>query len=279
MRHPGGPVSTEPRRERLIVGRSANNDVALASARDLAVGYDGSPAIQAVSFAVGPGERVGLLGPNGGGKTTLFRALLGQLAPLAGALSLQASCATVPQTERSRLDFPVTALDVALMGALPRLGWWAWTGHSERARALAALDAVALADRADASFGELSAGQRQRVLIARALVQDARLLLLDEPFTGLDSAAARRLEKLIDELAAEGRGVIVATHDVEQARGWDLVLCLNRRQVGFGEPQTVLNREVLEATYAGHIVDIPVNGGGEARGILPPHHHDHAGEG
>jgi ABC-type Mn2+/Zn2+ transport system ATPase subunit len=252
--------------------------VTLASARDLAVGYDGSPAIQAVSFAIEPGERVGLLGPNGGGKTTLFRALLGQLAPLAGALSLEASCATVSQTERSRLDFPVTALDVALMGALPRLGWWGRAGHSERARALEALEAVALADRADASFGELSAGQRQRVLIARALVQDARLLLLDEPFTGLDSAAALRLERLIDELAAEGRGVIVATHDVEQARGWDLVLCLNRRQVGFGRPQAVLNREVLEATYAGHIVEIPVNGGGEGRGILPPHHHQ-AGEG
>lgn len=256
-----------------------NGTRSLASARDLAVGYDGSPAIQAVSFEVGPGQRVGLLGPNGGGKTTLFRALLGQLSPLAGALSLGASCATVPQTERSRLDFPVTALDVALMGALPRLGWWGRRGRSERARALQALEDVALADLAEDSFGELSAGQRQRVLIARALVQDARLLLFDEPFTGLDSAAARRLEGLIDELAAEGRAVIIATHDVDQAREWDLVLCLNRRQVGFGTPEAVLSREVLEATYAGHIVEIPVNGGGESRGILPPHHHHHGGEG
>jgi ABC-type Mn2+/Zn2+ transport system ATPase subunit len=252
--------------------------VTLASARDLAVGYNGSPAIEQVSFEVGAGERLGLLGPNGGGKTTLFRALLGQLIPLAGALSLRASCATVPQTERSRLDFPVTALDVALMGALARLGWWGSRGRSERGRALDALAAVGLADLAEASFGELSAGQRQRVLIARALVQDARLLLFDEPFTGLDSAAALRLEGLIDELAAEGRGVIVATHDVDQAREWDLVLCLNRRQVGFGAPDAVLSREVLEATYAGHIVDIPVHDGGAIRGILPPHHH-HDGEG
>jgi ABC-type Mn2+/Zn2+ transport system ATPase subunit len=249
----------------------------LASARDLAVGYDGSPAIQAVSFAVGPGERVGLLGPNGGGKTTLFRALLGQLAPLAGALSLQASCATVPQTERSRLDFPVTALDVALMGALPRLGWWARSRHAERARALAALEAVALADRAGASFGELSAGQRQRVLIARARVQDARLLLLDEPFAGVDEPSARRLSALIAELASEGASVMIATHDAEQVREWELVLCLNRRQVAFGPPKAILTRAVLEATYGSEIVMLPAEGAPAedvVPAVLPPHHHD-----
>ena len=120
------------------------------------------------------------------------------------------------------------------------------------------------------TFGELSGGQRQRVLIARGLVQEARLLLLDEPFTGLDAASSGLLETLLGELTMEGRGIIVATHDLEQARRSDLVLCMNRRQIAFGPPGEVLDRAVLEATYGGAIVRIPGNGG---LGILPPHHH------
>ena len=100
--------------------------------RDLAVGYGGPAALTGVSFDVRPGDRIGVLGPNGGGKTTLFRALLGELAPLHGEISLNAHTAIVAQTERSRLDFPVTALDVALMGAVPRLEWWRRPGSGLR---------------------------------------------------------------------------------------------------------------------------------------------------
>jgi ABC-type Mn2+/Zn2+ transport system ATPase subunit len=244
----------------------------LAEAAGLSAGYGGVAAIEDVSFRVRPGERVALLGPNGGGKTTLLRSITGEAERISGSLRVSAPYATVPQTERSRLDYPVSALDVSLMGSLAGLSWWRQPGRQERATALQALERVGMEELASATFGELSAGQRQRVLIARGLVQDARLLLLDEPFTGLDVSSSERLETLIGELATEERGILIATHDLEQARRWDLVVCLNVRQIAFGTPGDVLDLAVLEATYGAAIVEIPGNGG---LGILPPHHHHH----
>ena len=123
------------------------------------------------------------------------------------------------------------------MGALSRLPWWRRPGRRDREVALDALRrGRPRRDLAGETFGKLSGGQRQRVLIARSLVQDARVLLLDEPFSGLDRPSSERLEALIETLAAEGRGVVIATHDLEQARRWDTVLCLNRAQIAVGPP-------------------------------------------
>jgi ABC-type Mn2+/Zn2+ transport system ATPase subunit len=246
--------------------------VTLVRAENVAAGYGGPPVLTGVSFVLQAGERIGVLGPNGGGKTTLFRVLLGELQPAAGTLHAPERFGVVPQTERSRLDFPVSALDVALMGSISTLRWWQRPGRMQRRAARAALDAVGLKDLAGATVGALSGGQRQRVLVARALVQDAAVILLDEPFTGLDTPNAERLEALLAALAADRRGVMIATHDVDQARGWDRVLCLNGRQIAYGPPEETLDRDVLEATYGGAIVEIP---GDHAHGVLPPHHHQH----
>ena len=248
----------------------------LVATRDLAAAYDGPPVLRDVSFELAAGERIGVLGPNGGGKSTLFRVLLGELRPVRGDVRVPARLGFVPQTQRSRLDYPVSALDVALMGTLSRLPWWRPLGRRERRAALSALARVGLERLANEQFGELSGGQRQRVLVARALVQDAPALLLDEPFSGVDRPSAELLERLLGELATEGRGLLVATHDLEQARRFDRVLCLNRRQVAFGPPAETLTRDVLEETYGGEIVALPGERG-EAAVVLPPHHHhEHA---
>ena len=240
-------------------------------ATGLGAGYGGAPVLLDVTFDAAAGQVVGVLGPNGGGKTTLFRVLLGELAPT-GEVAVDGSVASVPQGDRARLDFPVSALDVALMGAYARTPWFRRISRADRDAARVALERVGLGDRADAPFGTLSGGQRRRVLIARALVQDAEVLLLDEPFAGVDAVSEERILALFDELAAEGRTLLVATHDVEQARRWHRVLCLHGCQVAFGTPDEVLTSRTLEDTY-GH--DLVVLGDGELAVQVQHHDHDH----
>jgi ABC-type Mn2+/Zn2+ transport system ATPase subunit len=239
--------------------------------RGLSGGYvPGRDALRDVSFAAEPGQIVGVLGPNGGGKTTLFRALLGELPIRRGEVALGGRPAYVPQTDRARLDFPVSAFDVVLMGAYARTPWFRRVARSDRAAASAVLERVGLADQAHATFGALSGGQRQRVLIARALLQQAHVLLLDEPLSGVDGVSAARIEALFAELRGEGRTLLVATHDVRQAGEWDRVLCLHNRQVDFGRPVAVLSPETLRETYGGEL--IVLEGGGHAVGVG---HHAH----
>ena len=254
-------------------GRGAGETLPVEVA-DLSAGYGSRVVLRGVDFRVEPGARIGVLGPNGGGKTTLFKVLLGELTPVSGSVRVRTRCGYVPQTERSRLDYPVSALDVALMGNLSRIPWWKRPGRGERLQALQALEKVGLRELADRSFGELSGGQRQRVLVARALVQDAHLLLLDEPFSGLDGPSVERLGALMDQLAGEGRSLMVAVHDVHQAKAWDLVLCLNGRQVAFGPPENTLTPEVLEATYGGELVTVPGKSEGQVSVVSPHKHHE-----
>ena len=241
--------------------------------KDLSGGYvRGTDVLGGANFEVAAGQIVAVLGPNGGGKTTLFRALLGELPYRTGEVTLAGRPAYVPQTEGARLDFPVSAHDVALMGAYGRTPWYRRMARSDRERADAALARVGLSEQAHERFGTLSGGQRQRVLIARALVQDAPVLLLDEPLSGVDRPSAAQIEQVFAELRAEGRALLVATHDVAQARAWPRVLCLNHGQVAFGAPETTLTTDVLRATYGDELVVL--DGSGSAV-TVSHHHHDH----
>jgi manganese/iron transport system ATP-binding protein/manganese/zinc/iron transport system ATP- binding protein len=251
----------------------------LVECHDLEAGYGGEPVLRDVTFTAGEGESVAVLGPNGGGKTTLFRALLKEIEPMSGQAELHARTAYVAQTDRTSLDFPVSAQDVALMGALGSGRWWLPATRADRRSAAAALERVGLADQLATRFGELSGGQRQRVLVARALVQDARVLLLDEPLAGVDPASAEGIARLFDELTAEGRTLLVSSHDIASARRYRSVLCLNRRQVAFGPPQETLTRATLEQTYGSEIVVLDDGGGSAGEPVralaVQHHHHEH----
>ncbi len=240
----------------------------------LAAGYGGEPVLSSVSFAAEAGSSVCVLGPNGGGKTTLFRALIGQLPLAAGTVRIQGRPAHVAQAAHARLDFPVSALDVAVMGSLAGR-WWLPARRRDRDAARAALARVGLSGLERTAYGALSGGQRQRVLIARALVQDANVLLLDEPLAGVDPASAETIHSLFAELAAEGRTLMVSSHDVEGARQFDTVLCLNRSQVAYGDPATVLDAEVLQTTYGRELILIPGSAGQDDVKAVAVQHHEH----
>lgn len=243
----------------------------LLRVKGLEAGYvPGRAAITGVEFTAAAGEIIAVLGPNGGGKTTLFRALLDELSEQRGEVEAAGAIAYVPQTERARLDYPVSALDVALMGTYASLPWYRPVGRSERDRALSALARVGLEAEADAPFGTLSGGQRQRVLIARALAQEASILLLDEPLSGVDAPSADRVLAVLDELRRDGAVVLVATHDISQARRFDRVLCINRSQIAFGAPDEALAPATLKQTYGAELI---VLDGGERAVVVAHHEH------
>lgn len=235
--------------------------------RELTAGYPGeAPAIESVDLQVPVGELVGLIGPNGAGKSTLFKSIMGLLRPTHGEVlafgrpiaEARADIAYMPQVEEVDWDFPVSVLDVALMGRYMRPRPFARWSSEDREAAMEALARVSLADRASRPAGALSGGQRRRVLLARAIARGARLLLLDEPFAGLDAAVQHDLITILDELSQEGRSILVATHDLScVANSCDEACCLNRRVIAAGPSASVLTEEVLTETFQRHLLAIP----------------------
>jgi ABC-type Mn2+/Zn2+ transport system ATPase subunit len=243
---------------------------ALLQVDGMEAGYSpGGTVIWGLTFEVDAGRMVAVLGPNGGGKTTLFKALLGEVPFRRGGVCVNGPIAYVPQTERSRLDFPVSALDVAMMGTFADTPWYRRGGPLQRGAAADALDRVGLAAEARTRFGELSGGQRQRVLIARALARQARILLLDEPLSGVDRPSSETILGILGELRDSGHAVIVATHDIQQARGFDSVLCVNGEQIAFGAPGE-LTPEILARTYGSELVLLD-----DGRSAVVVQHHRH----
>lgn len=220
--------------------------------------YDREFALSEVNVSVKPGSALALIGPNGSGKSTLIKSILGLVPRTTGSITVLGSTpeaargkvAYVPQADTLDTEFPVTVLDTVLMGRYRTIGWLRRPGRADRTIALAALDEVGLAQRAKDQFGVLSGGQRQRVLLARAVAQNARLLLLDEPFNGVDSTTTEAILAVLTRLRVDGVAIVMSTHDLAVAHLACGEACLlNRHQVAFGPISEALTPELLAATY------------------------------
>lgn len=229
-------------------------------AQGLEVRYGTHTALEDLSLEVRPGERLAVVGPNGAGKTTLFKAAAGLLEPSSGCLEIfghppRRHACIAYLVQRSTIDwsFPVTVRDVVTMGRVREIGLFRRAGEKDRAFVDQCLDLVGLAPLADRQIGELSGGQQQRMFIARALAQEAAVMLLDEPFTGLDHQTEHGLIDLLGQLGRRGVTILVATHDLDlAATHFDRVLLLNRRLIGCGPSGEVFRSDLLTATFGHH---------------------------
>ena len=230
--------------------------------RNVTVSYDRKPAIRSVSVDIPAAERIAVVGPNGAGKSTLIKAVIGLVEMDSGQITIHGEpiervrqrVAYVPQRGAIDWDFPVLVRDVVLMGRFGRIGWFRRPGAQDRALAAEALERIGMSDFADRQIGQLSGGQQQRVFLARALAQEADVLLLDEPFVGVDAATEEAIFALLESARNEGKTVVVVNHDLGAvSRHFDHVLLLNGRVVAFGPPDDVLQPDTLRRTYGGRL--------------------------
>jgi manganese/iron transport system ATP-binding protein len=229
--------------------------------RNLIVHYNRRLALEDITFHLHQGERIAVVGPNGAGKSTLFKVIAGVLSPTSGEVNIFGSrpgrhvcIAYVPQRSQVDWNFPVNVADVVMMGRSAKLGPLNWPHKKDWEHVHRALETVELSNLATRQIGQLSGGQQQRMFIARALAQEAELMLMDEPLTGLDTPAQEGLLNLLDTLRDQNVTVMVATHDLEQAaRHFNRILLLNHRIVAFDSPSSVLQTDNLLRAYGGRL--------------------------
>ena len=233
---------------------------------DVTVLRGGHTALTEVTFSVGQGTLMGVLGPNGAGKSTLFEAIVGLLPLAKGTVKLHGSAtekggvAYVPQRDKINWQFPATVQDVVTMGRGWNVGWFRQPGRRDREMVRDCLDRVDLWDKRKSLVTELSGGQRQRVFIARALAQEASIILLDEAFSGVDVGAQEGIIEVLQTLRDEGRVVLLATHDLtNMAQRFDQILCINHHVCAQGPPDVAFTPEVLEELYGSHGIEFAVN--------------------
>ena len=227
----------------------------------LNVRYNGRFALEDISFHLHIGERVAVVGPNGAGKSTLFKVVAGVLQPVSGEVNIYGSMprghvciAYIPQRSQVDWSFPVSVADVVMMGRIAKLGLLGWPKKHDWDLVHNALETVNLNDLSKRQISQLSGGQQQRMFIARALAQEAELMLMDEPLTGLDAPSQENILSLLDGLQSQNVTVMLSTHDLEQAaQHFDRIMLLNHRLIGLGPAEDVLKTEKLIQAYGGRI--------------------------
>lgn len=228
----------------------------------LTVSYDENPVLERVELTIDAGRLVGIVGPNGAGKSTLLKAMLGLIKHDAGHVSffgqpldkVRRRVVYVPQRSSVDWDFPVTVHDVVLMGRAAQRPWWARPSKKDRAVAAQAIDQLGLSDLAERPIGNLSGGQQQRTFLARALVQQGDLYVMDEPFVGVDAATEHVIIELLRGLRDEGKTVLVVNHDLSAVRNYfDDLLLLNKAVIAFGPTRDVFTTANLQTTYGGSL--------------------------
>jgi len=234
--------------------------------KNVNVRYNGRAALEEITFHLHEGERVAVVGPNGAGKSTLFKVVAGVLQPNSGEVNIFGSkpgrhvcIAYIPQRSQVDWSFPVNVADVVMMGRSAKLGPLNFPRKKDRDFVHHALETVDLSDLASRQISQLSGGQQQRMFIARALAQEAELMLMDEPLSGLDTPSQEGILSLLDRLKKENVTVMVATHDLDQAAShFDRIMLLNHHIVAFGNPKDVLHTDNLLKAYGGKLK--PVDG-------------------
>ena len=239
---------------------------------DLTIAYKDKPVLWDVDMDVPTGTLMAIVGPNGAGKTTLIKSILGLVKPAAGQVLVLGKpyqeqrhlVGYVPQRGSVDWDFPTSVLDVVMMGRYGALGWFKRPGSTERAAAVEALDKVGIRHLAERQISQLSGGQQQRVFLARALVQEAQLYFMDEPFQGVDATTERAIVTLLQELRSAGKTVVVVHHDLQTVPEYfDWVTMLNVRRIASGPVSEVFTEQNLRQTYGGKIAFLSSSGNGK----------------
>ncbi len=223
------------------------------TSEDLTINFGKVSILWDVSFQIPKGKLVGILGPNGAGKSTLLKAALGLIKPFSGKISFQGSASYVPQRGDIDWDFPITAEEVVLMGRYGHLGLLGRPRSADREAVRIALEQVGMGALAHRQISQLSGGQQQRLFIARALVQDADLFLLDEPFVGIDLASEKMIVDLLKKQAKAGKTILIVHHDLPSVDEYfDWTLLLNNRLIDCGPLEKSFTKENLTKTFGKH---------------------------